>query len=422
VRTGASGPAAGASAGAAALAIPHAQEVILRSLLPTPSEPVHVSHALGRTLAVDVSSTFDLPPWDNAAMDGYACRAADVRGASDATPVSLPVAETIAAGAFASRSLQPGEVMRIMTGAPIPEGADSVVRVEDTDAGIERVIVRSDRDAHANLRRRGEDVRAGDTVIRSCARVTPAEVAMLAALRCAHVSVHRAPRVALISSGDELVPVDETSRSAGATIVSANSYSLAAVVAEAGGEPVDLGIVRDDLPATVAIFERALDCDLIVTSGGISVGGFDYTRAAVQALGGEIAFWRVAIRPGYNSAFGSVHGTPWLGVPGNPVSALVAGEVLLRPAIRRLCGSTAPLRAPTRVLAGEPIGRGKGVTVFLRGVVTRQDAGLSIATLAGPQGSAILSSSVRANALLIVPPGEEAIAPGSEVDALLLRS
>jgi molybdopterin molybdotransferase len=409
--------AGGRAASDGPLTIDAALETIFQRLAPTDIESVHVGAALGRTIAADVTAAIDLPRWNNASMDGYACRSEDVRSASDEEPVTLPVAETIAAGRFASRPLRSGEAMRIMTGAPIPDGANSVIRVEDTDGGIEAVSITSARDAGANVRRRGEDVRAGDTVVCAGVRLTPAEVAMLAAVGQEDVPVHRNPRVALISSGDELVPAGEPR---GARIVSANSYSLAAVIAEAGGEPVDLGIVADDPAAMVAAMQRALDCDLIVTSGGISVGGFDYTRAAVEAMGGTIDFWRVGMRPGYNSAFGVVRGTPWLGVPGNPVSALVAGEVLLRPAIRRLCGAAAPFRLLTRVVLAEGVKAAKGVTTFLRAVVEHSATGLPRARLAGPQGSAVLSSSVRANALLTVRPGQPP-EPGAEVDALLLR-
>lgn len=388
---------------------------------PTEAVAVSLDQAQGRTLARDVVSDVELPPWDNAAMDGYACRADDVRNASSDAPIVLPVAETIRASAFASRPLRPGEAMRIMTGAPVPEGADSVVRVEDTDGGTSTVRIGSGRDAGANVRQRGEDVRRGDVVVRRGQRIGPAEVAMLAAVGAATVETHRPPRVAILASGDELVPVERADvLRAGHGIVSANSYSLAAIIRDAGAEPVDLGIVRDDIDAMVAALELARDCDLIVSSGGISVGSFDYVRDAVARAGGEVLFWRVPMRPGYNSAFGRVNDTWWLGVPGNAVSALVAGEVLLRPAVRRLCGSSSPLRARRRVAAAERMRGASGATTFLRAVIESSASGLPRARLAGAQGSAILSSSVRADALLEIPPDQK-VAAGDEVDALILR-
>lgn len=391
-------------------------------LEPTGEETVALEGILGRTLAADVRADVDLPLWDNSAMDGYACRAEDIRDASSSSPATLPVVETIAAGAFPSRDLAAGEAMRIMTGAPLPTGADTVVRVEDTDGGLTAVVIRDARDARRNTRRRGEDVRAGEVVLQSGTTVRAAEIGMLAALGCSLVVVHRLPRVAILSSGDELVTVQQAVElQAGRRVVSANNHTLAAIVREAGGEPIDLGIVADDLAAMSGELERGLGCDLIVTSGGISVGGLDYTRAAVQALGGEISFWRVPMRPGYNSAFGIIRGTPWLGVPGNPVSALVAGEVLLRPAVRTLSGSRDPFRATHRVTAAVEMKGGRDVTVFVRATLERNADGDYLAHSAGVQGSAILSTSARADALLVVPPGMDEVRPGTTLDALILR-
>jgi molybdopterin molybdotransferase len=395
---------------------------IIAALAPTDEETIPLDAALGRTLAAGVVAEVDLPLWDNSAMDGYACRAEDIRGASDGSPITLPVVETIAAGAFPSRDLEPGEAMRIMTGAPVPRGAETVVRVEDTDEGLTKVQIRSARDAGGNVRRRGEDVRTGEVVLPIGAGIRAAEIGMLAALGCSTVVVHMVPRVAILSSGDELVGVEQSAElRAGRRMVSANNHSLAAIVREAGGEPIDLGIAADDPAMMTAALERGLGCDLIVTSGGISVGGLDYTRAAVEALGGEIAFWRVPMRPGYNSAFGAIRGTPWLGVPGNPVSALVAGEVLLRPAVRAVAGSRAPFRAMRSVTAAEPMKGGGDVTVYVRARLERNAAGEWLARLAGPQGSAILSTSVRSDALLVVPPGTREVAVGTKLDALILR-
>jgi molybdopterin molybdotransferase len=406
----------GAGSIAAALA------AMFERLQPTAIVELPLTRAPGRTLAEDVIAGVELPPWDNSAMDGYACRAADVRSASADNPVRMPVAETIAAGAFATRALHAGEAMRIMTGAPLPDGADTVIRVEDTDGGSDEVLIRTARDAGRNVRRRGEDVGRGDTVARSGARIGAAEVAILAAVGQATVRVHELPRIGILCSGDELISVngmaagDDLPR-----VVSANSYSLSAIVSEAGGEPLDLGLVADDLDAMAAALERARDCDLLVTSGGISVGGFDFTRAAVERSGGEILFWRVPMRPGYNSAFGLVHDTPWLGVPGNPVSALIAGEVLLRPAVRRLCGSRTPLRERRRVIAAERLEGSGSVAVFRRATLEPSQSGPPHARLAGAQGSAILSTSVRADALLEIPAGVTAVEPGEEVNALIVR-
>jgi molybdopterin molybdotransferase len=390
-------------------------------LVPTEAVTSELDAALGLTLADEVRADVDLPLWDNAAMDGYACIGEDIAGADASTPVQLPVTGTVAAGSFSSRPVSRGEAIRIMTGAPVPPGADSVIRVEDTDAGDRQVSIRSSRDTRANIRRRGEDVRVGDLLVGAGMRLRASELAMLAAAGNATLRTHRAPRVGILASGDELVPVSGASELlAGKRVISANSYSLAAIVTEAGGEPLDLGIVPDSVDALLQALRRAAECDLLVTSGGISVGGFDLVRAAIEKAGGMIHFWRVPMRPGYNSAFGEVHGRPWLGVPGNSVSALVAGEVLLRPAIRRLCGAAGPLRARTPVAAAERINRARD-TLFLRAALDRTATGLPRARLAGPQGSAILSTSVKADALIEIRPGSEPVEPGEEVDAIVLR-
>lgn len=407
---------------ASASSVASAVQTIVSMLEPTGDEIVALERALGRTLAADVRAEVDLPLWDNSAMDGYACRAEDLRAASADSPARLPVIETIAAGAFPSRDLAAGEAMRIMTGAPVPRGADTVVRVEDTDAGLTTVAIRNPRDARGNVRRRGEDVRVGDAVLRSGTTVRAAELGMLAALGRSEVVVRRLARVAILSSGDELVDVRQAAElHAGRRVISANNHSLAGIVRESGGVPVDLGIVADDLASLSSGLEQGLDCDLIVTSGGISVGGLDYTREAVEALGGEIAFWRVPMRPGYNSAFGTIRGTPWLGIPGNPVSALVAGEVLLRPAVRTLAGSSAPFHPTYRVRTVDALTGGRDVTVFVRVTLERNAAGEFLARSAGAQGSAILSTSVRADALLALPAGMNAVPAGTTLDALVLR-
>lgn len=406
---------------ARAASVAAALQAITGALTVIETEMIALPASLGRILAEDVVSPIDLPPWTNAAMDGYACRADDIRAVTPGGPVRLPVVETIGAGAFPSRALAPGEVMRIMTGAPVPEGADTVVRVEDTDADAELVTIRSSRDALRNLRSRGADIGAGDVAVTAGAMLGPAEIAMLAAVAAAEIEAFLRPRVAILASGDELAPVESADDvRAGRRIVSANNYSLAACVREAGGEPTDLGIVPDDPTALRDAIEKALNHDLLVTSGGISVGGFDYTRAAIEALGGTIHFWRVPMRPGYNSAFGFVRGTPWIGVPGNPVSALVAGEVLVKPAVRRLAGARAVYPRLQSAVAAETLTGTRGATVFLRGALEARPGERPLARPTGAQGSAILSSSVRADALLVIAPGA-AIEAGQPVQALLLR-
>jgi molybdopterin molybdotransferase len=331
----------------------------------------------------------------------------------------LDVTETIAAGASSSRPVGKGEAMRIMTGAPVPKGADSVVRVEDTDAGSDKVRILDSRDAFRNVRRRGEDLAKGDIVATNATLVTPGLIGLLASVGRGDVRVHRQPRVAVLASGDELVDVDRFEDVlAGERIISSNSYSLEAAVQASGGVPVSLGTVGDD---PVEIRDRIVgcDCDLLVTTGGVSVGEFDFTRSVIAELGAEQRFWRVRIRPGAPVGFGVIKGMPWLGLPGNPVSTLVTFELFARPAIRKMLGHTRLFRRPIRVKLGEQITTAAPLTHFLR-VVVEPDGDGFVARLTGPQGSGLLSSMARANALLVIPHDRNRVDAGEVVDALML--
>ena len=385
-------------------------------------EQVSLAHARGRVLSRDVVSAVSLPPWDNASMDGYAVRADDVRGASVSQPVRLQVVATIPAGTRAERGLATGEAMRIMTGAPVPPGADTVIRVEDTDGGTAHVAISDDRDLTRNIRLRGEDVTANHRVIARGVPLSAAHIGVLSSVGCGTPWVHRAPRVAILATGDEIVPVEEFDRViAGDRIVSSNSYSLAAAVHAAGGEPVQLGIAPDDPDRLAECLRGAAGCDLVVTSGGVSVGDFDYTRRVVAQLGGTLTMWRVKMRPGAPLGFGSLFGVPWLGLPGNPVSALVTFELFGRPLVRALSGNVRPHRRTISVVVGEPIVLSAPLTHFLR-VVLYEDASaaLPIARLTGGQGSGMLTSMSAADALLIVPPEPQTVAAGVVLRAIPL--
>ena len=354
-------------------------------------------------------------------MDGYAVRAADVAKASASNPIVLPVIETIAAGRQPSTPLPAGAAMRIMTGAPVPEGADSVIRVEDTDAGVERVAIRDARDAGRNLRPAAEDIRVGDIAVPAGTILGPSHIGVLASVGAAVAPVHARPRVAVMSSGDELVTVDnfEPVRR-GERIVSSNSYSVRAAVAAAGGEVLDLGIVGDDPAALRETIARAKDCDLLVTTGGVSVGAYDFTKDVLRSMGATLDLWRVRMRPGAPIAFGQLGTTRWLGLPGNPVSALVTFELFGRPAIRRMLGDPRPFRKTLSVRLLERVTTNAPLTHFLRAVVEAEDGQL-VARLTGPQGSGLLTSMARANALLVIPADRQEIAAGEIVSALVLN-
>ena len=366
------------------------------------TEPVARAEARGRVLAAPVRSRVFLPPWDNSAMDGYAVRSADIA----TVPVRLRVTETVAAGQFPSRAVQAGEATRIMTGAPVPDGADTVVRVEDTDAGIDQVEIRVNRDARKNVRPRGEDIAAGAEALGPGVMLGPAQLGVLAAVGAETIEVFRTPRVAILSSGDELVTPDRFDEVvAGRKIVSSNNVTLRELVIEAGGEPLELGIAADTRASLREHLARAQGADLIITSGGISVGAFDYVRDVLAELGASLDFWRVRMRPGAPIGFGMLGGTPWLGLPGNPVSTMVTFELFARPAIRKMRGHAALHRARAMVTLEEPINVSVELTHFLRAVVTRQHDGRLTARLTGPQSSGILSSMAQANALVVVPRG-----------------
>jgi len=400
-----------------------AREAALHIVAAVPRQPtlrIPLDDALGTVLAEALVSPLDLPAWTNSAMDGYAARGADVRGATPGAPVRLRVVEQIPAGAFPSRTLQSGECARIFTGAPLPAGADTVIRQEDTDLGRDDVEIRSDRDVGINFRLAGEDIRRGETVLRAGAELGAAELGVLASLAVAHPLVFRRPRVGILGGGDEIVDVDRPEEIlSGRKVASSNTHTLSALVRLAGGEPLNLGLARDTPASVREHLARAPECDLLVTSAGISVGEHDHLRDAVEAMGGRLDFWKLRMRPGAPVGFGQVLGVPWIGLPGNPVSAMVTFELFVRPAIRAMAGHPLPFRRTAPVRTAEHIILKPKLQHFLRAVVSGTPSGPE-ARLTGPQGSGILTSMVRANALLIIPEGQHETPAGSVVPALRL--
>jgi molybdopterin molybdotransferase len=397
-----------------------AARFILRQLQPLETVRRPLREALDAVLAEAVSSPLDLPPWDNSAMDGYAVRSADVTA-----PVELDVIETIPAGHFPRKPVGPGQATRIFTGAPLPEGADGVIRQEDTEAlPLNRVAIRNARDAGKNVRRRGEDIRKGAVALPAGTALGPAQVGVLASLAHALPVVYRTPRVAFMGSGDEIVDLDrQADILAGRKIASSNSYTLDGMIRRAGAQPIDLGIARDTRESLREHLERARDggADLLVTTAGVSVGEHDLVRDVLQELGGELKLWRVQMRPGAPLGFGSLHGKPWIGLPGNPVSTMVTFELFVRPAIRRLAGHPLPFRRTVPVVVQEAIALGPKLRHYLRAIVQADQPGGGLsARLTGPQGSGILTSMARANALLIVPEDMPAVPVGAVLQALVL--
>ena len=386
-----------------------AARLILEHIAPLPAVRRSLREALDLVLAEPVASPIDLPPWDNSAMDGYAARGGDVAGASPERKVVLAVVESVAAGQFPARPIGPGQATRIFTGAPLPAGADTVVRQEDTeDAAPERVTVVTGRDARKNVRYRGEDIRKGEIVLPAGTPLGPAQLGVLASIAQGAPLVHRAPRVAFMGSGDEIVDLDRADEIlAGRKIATSNSYTLHALIRRAGGIPADLGLARDTKDSLREHLGAARDADLLVTTAGVSVGEHDFVREVLAELGCDMKLWRIRMRPGAPLGFGLLDRTPWIGLPGNPV--------------RRLLGHRLPFRRTVPVCVEEPITLGPKLRHFLRAVVRPEGAGGGlVARLTGPQGSGILTSMARANALLIVPEDRAEVSTGDTLAALVL--
>lgn len=388
-----------------------------------PAERVPIALAAGRVLAEPVRATAPLPPWDSSAMDGYAARAADVERASVATPVRLRVVESVAAGEVPNRVVGPGQAVRIMTGAPIPPGADSVVRIEDTDGGSLLVEIRSDRDAGRNVRPAGEELDMGDVALAGGLELDGGRLALLAALGELAPSVRTRPRVALLASGNELVEPGDAAGTVAGRVVATNTLALSALLRADGAAVVDLGIAHDSRDSVAALAAGATGCDLLVTTGGISVGAHDHTREALHAHGLELDFWRVRVRPGAQTAHGwlaQLGGIPWLGLPGNPVSAQVAYELFVRPIVRTMLGHARPFRALIPARLAEPLTR-RGPDCHLLRVTLELTSDGPVARLTGPQGSNLLTSMARADGLLVVPPEAGTLPSGTPMHVMPLR-
>jgi molybdopterin molybdotransferase len=406
------------------LSVAEAQQLILSTVSRLEPEAVSLLDALGRVLAEDVRADSALPPFDNSAMDGYAIRAEDVAHTSRANAVRLPVIGEIPAGHPIDQELRAGTAMRITTGALLPRGADTVVPVEDTDDGArgasalpDAVTIFTALERGVNVRRVGDDVQSGEKVLTAGTLIRPAEIALLAAVGHDLVQVYRRPRVALLATGDELVPPDQ--RPGPGQIRNVNEYSTAALVLRYGGIPLLLGIAPDRLEDVAAKLEEASGqgADLVVASAGVSVGAYDVVKDAVRAHG-SIDLWRVRMRPGKPLAFGVYRGLPFFGLPGNPVSAMMTFEQFVRPVLRVMAGFTQwrkPTIAVTLLEAIESDGR----ETYARAWVERQ-ADQWIARLSGGQGSNMLGSLARANALVVVPDGITRLAAGASAQAQML--
>ncbi len=407
------------------LSVTDARERILSKFQPVATVSLPLVESLNRILANDVTATSDLPPFDNSSMDGFAVRSADLADANPASPRRLRVVADIPAGTAPTVSLAPGKAARIMTGAQMPEGADAVVPVEETDfhnrdagsappefVNIQRAINTGDY-----VRPRGSDVRAGAVVLHKGHALKPQSIGLLAMLGVTQVEAHRKPRVALFSSGDELLDVDAPLTPG--KIRDSNSYMLAGLIESTGAEVLKLGVAKDNFDSVKSLLDKAASekADLILSSAGVSVGAFDFVKSALES-NGAMDFWRVNMRPGKPLAFGDYKGIPFIGLPGNPVSAFVGFEVFVRAALGRLSGLLGWSRQTVRVRCEKEI-QSDGRESYLRAQI-HEENGVWTARLTGHQGSGNLLSLVQADALLIIPAGVKCVPAGQEINAWIV--
>ena len=407
------------------LTVQEALTAVLAGVSVLPSERVPLLDALDRVIAERVVAKDSLPPFANSAMDGYAMRAEDLVGATESAPADLEVIGDIAAGFVPDVTVRAGTAVRIMTGAPVPPGADAVVPVEDTNEAWrnperplpERVQIKRQVSSGDYVRHAGEDIEAGQTIIPKGHLLRSQEVGVLASLGVAEVAVIRRPKVAILATGDELIPIEEPLQPG--KIRNSNGYTQTAQVLAVGGIPIPLGIARDTEADVTQKLQKGLDADvdLFISSAGVSVGAYDVVKAVLDREG-DVGFWRVRMRPGKPLAFGKYKGVPYLGLPGNPVSAMVSFERFARAAILKMAGRTDWERPLLNVTIQESLSS-DGRESYLRAVVSKEN-GQYVATTTGDQGSHIMTSLVKANALIIVPEGVTQVNTGDTLQAWMV--
>ena len=399
------------------ISVHDALTTILETVAPLAGERLGLLQAVGRVLAEEIRSAREVPPFANSAMDGYAVRWEDIREASPEQPVHLDVLEVIQAGAVPQNAVTIGTTCKIMTGAVMPHGADTVIRVEDTEEHDGRVWIKRQERPGTHIRESGEDIHPGQTVLENGRVLRPADIGLLASIGRSLVLVRQRPRVAILSTGNELVEVDEALRPG--QIVNSNAYTLAAAVQEAGGVPVPLPIARDTLAEIRAALHEAVRHDVVLSTGGVSVGDFDFVKAAMDELGIRRLFWQVAQKPGKPLTFGLLRERPYFGLPGNPVSALVCFYLYVRPALARMTGHEKPFLPVVSATVGEDIPKAKGLTEFVRCKLVMTN-GRHEAHSTGSQSSGVLSSLSLGEGLIIGPTELPLLPKGMSVKVLVL--
>ena len=399
------------------ISVHDALAIVLETVTPLAGERVGLFEATGRVLAEEIHSEREVPPFNNSAMDGYAVRWEDIREASADKPAELAVLEVIQAGAVPTQTVTSGTASKIMTGAVVPPGADTVIRIEDTEEHDERVSIHQTNDAGANVRSQGEDIHTGQTVLEKGRVLRPADVGLLASVGRSFVLVRQRPRVAILSTGNELVEVDGSLQPG--QIVNSNAYTLAAAVQEAGGLPVPLEIARDTLDETRTALNESVRHDVVLSTGGVSVGDFDFVKAAMDELGMNRLFWQVAQRPGKPLTFGLLKERLYFGLPGNPVSALVCFYLYVRPSLRRMLGYTKPFSPVVSATLSEDIPKAKNLTEFVRCQLTQQNGQYAVRST-GTQSSGVLSSLSLGQGLIVGPQELDLLPKGMEVTVIVL--
>lgn len=395
-----------------------AREIVLGRVNSLPVSEVDILDSLGYVLAEEVVSNIDLPSFNNSAMDGYAVLVQDTRGASSENPIGLKVVDSIPAGTVSKKVVRSGTVMEIMTGAQVPEGADAVVQVEDTKIQGETVYILREARVNQNIRPIGESVNNGETVLKAGCLIRPAEVGILASLGMSKVKVFQRPRVAVLTTGDELVEVDEPLEPG--KIRNSNSYFLYAQVLACGAEPIRLGIVRDNKKEMRSRIEEGLKiADLVLTTGGVSVGEYDVVKDVLAEMGANLRFWKVAQKPGKPLAFWTLNGKLVFGLPGNPVAAMVSFEEYVRPALLKMMGKINLDRPEITAYLTQELKKRPGRVHFIRVKVENRD-GRYYAASTGAQGSGILKSMVLANGLAVIPDEAENLKPGDPIKVQLI--
>lgn len=390
-----------------------ARRQILEATIPLSSERVQLLDSVGRALAEDFYAPWDLPRYDNSAMDGFAIRAADAAAETD-----LLITGYIPAGGTKLQPVTPGCAVKIMTGAPIPPGCDIVVPIEETEVKGGRVRLLRSLQLREHIRCRGEDIAMGAMVLPAGTVLRPPEINLLASFGQSLVTVFRRPRVAILSTGDELVELGMPFQEG--RIINSNAFSLAAAVRDAGGEPLLLGIARDTLESHREKLAQGFNADVLITSAGVSAGDCDLVREVLRELGAEEKFWKIAIKPGRPTAFAIKGGTMIFSLPGNPVSTLITFEVFVRPALRKMQGLTPAIPPVTKLPLAEPVSKRSERTQFQRVRVQEQNGRL-VASNAGDQNTGILSTMVRANGMAILPAERDRFEAGDEVEVLFIE-